>query len=139
MLSIPPRVAEIIVEGLQAEISRQEAIGAVHGDNWPDDYDPNDVAIYRGYCEWLLQHPDRDAVEEYPFSKPTAFVFFLIPHVVRENLTRLSPSDIDATYCVFAKYVAMRTHRMLEDHSETSSERRHIMWLLKQVISFPGC
>lgn len=140
MISIPPKVAEIIIAGLSAEISCQEAIGSSCGDDWPPDYDPNDVSIYYGFKEWLLEHSGRVAVfDGNPRSKPASFVFSLIPHIVKENLSRLSTSDIDASYCVFAQFVTMRARQMLESHSETSSERRHVMWLLDQVISFPGC
>ena len=45
MLVIAPDVAAIIIAALEEEIARQEAIGAVCGEDWPDDYEPNDVVL----------------------------------------------------------------------------------------------
>ena len=138
MLYIPPNAAALIISGLSAEISRQSAIGAVCGDDWPNDFDPNDAALYREYIEWLRSNEGHLILEDNPNSKPVRLVFALIPHFVRERTGTLTSNDMESAFCIFNQYVVMRCLHMLETRSENASERRNIMHLLGQVIAFPG-
>lgn len=138
MLSYPPNVSVILISCLDAEISRQEAIGAMCGDDWPDGYDPNDAVMYRSFREWLHSHDGHAAIiEDAPCSKSVRFVMALVPGFVHENISRLSPADIESVYSVFSKYVAMRCLKMLETHGESGTERQQVMHLLDQIIAFP--
>ncbi|MGH8700705.1 MAG: hypothetical protein ACREVR_05950 [Burkholderiales bacterium] len=139
MLVIPPNVATIIIAGLEAEIKRQEAIGAVCGDDWPDDYDPNDVMLYRGLRTWLLENAGRDAVIPSNFNaKPTRFVMGMIPYFVRERLDELSVSDVDAAFRTFSQYVALFCTELLRDEAALRSSRVDLaIRFLSKVIEFP--
>jgi hypothetical protein len=48
-LSIPPVAVRHLLVALEEEIDRQRRIAETLGENddWPDDYDPNDLAMYR--------------------------------------------------------------------------------------------
>jgi len=140
MLSIPPQVAAIIIRGLEAEIERQAAIGAVCGDDWPDDYDPNDVAIYRGFRQWLLENIGRDAIIQSDFAaKPVRFVMGLIPFFVRNSIDHLSASEVDAAFRTFSQYVAQFCSEILQDQvALRSSKVNWTLHLLSQLIEFPS-
>jgi hypothetical protein len=139
MLSIPPNVAAIIIVGLEREITRQDAIGAVCGDNWPDDYEPNDVAIYRGFRAWLLENIGHDAVLEISArSKPTRFVMGLIPYFVRERFDELSAADVDAAFRTYSEYAALFCCDVLQDDQALhSSMRKWALSCLSKVLDFP--
>jgi hypothetical protein len=140
MLSIPPNVAAIIIAGLEAEIARYEAVGAACGYDWPDDYDPNDVMIYRGVRSWLLENTGCDAVIPGNFdAKPTRFVMGLLPYFVRERLDELSASDIDAVFRTFSQYVALYCGEVFRDNAKLhSSAVDQALWFLSQVLEFPN-
>jgi hypothetical protein len=138
MVTIPPDVGRIMIRGLTREIDRQEAIGKVCGDDWPDDYDPNDVAIYRGFRKWLEERSTIDAVIDHDFgSKPVRFVMGLIPHFVRGSLEVLSELEVNAAARTYSQYVASRCRDMLVTKSEHTSYRAEVLRLLESLIQFP--
>jgi len=138
MVSFPPAVLEIMIRGLSAEIERQAAIGAVCGDNWPDDYDPNDLAIYRGVRQWFEEHRSAGAelIEGFS-SKPTRFVMDLLPYFVRTSPTPLSEAEVQAAARTYAQYVAHRYLEVLNHGREHTSEGEAIVRLMHNLISFP--
>jgi hypothetical protein len=138
MLSIPPNVGALMIAGLDAEIARQEAIGRVCGDDWPDDYEPNDVAIYRGFRNWLQDHAGRDAAihGEYT-SKPARFVMGMIPHFVRQNIDRLPAADVDAAFRIFSEYVALACRELLKDQSAHGYPSNWMLRWHSAVLDFP--
>ena len=138
MVTFPPDVLEIMIRGLSAEIERLEAIGAVCGDDWPDDYDPNDLAIYRGVRQWFEQHRSTGAELSEGFSsKPTRFVMAWLPYFVRTSAVSLSEAQVQAAARTYAQYVAHRCLEMLELQLERSSARQEITRLLQNLVSFP--
>jgi hypothetical protein len=137
MVTITPEVGRIMVSGLTLEIERQEAIGKVCGDDWPDDCDPNDIAIYRSYRDWLIEQSGVDVVIENVASKPVEFVMGLLPYFVRESRTVLSKAEVDAAARTFSQYAAARSRDIVRTGSEHAPFRRNLLWLLESVIVFP--
>lgn len=144
MLTIPPEVSRFMIEGLTREIERQEAIFKECGDDWPDDCDPNDIAIYIEYREWLSEHSGETVTEEYPDSKPTAFVMALVPHFVRESIDSISQELLDAVGCTYAQYVSRYCLRQLEIFPEAFADtkgrysvRKAVFRMLENVSQFP--
>jgi hypothetical protein len=138
MLKIPPKVGALMIGGLDAEISRQEAIGRVCGDEWPDDYDPNDVAIYRGFRSWLKEHVGRDAVVDCDYtSKPARFVMGMIPYFVRQSIDQLSPADVEAAFRTFSEYVALACHDLIKGQSAQGYPGNWMLRWHAAILEFP--
>ena len=139
MFVISPNISKLMISGLTKEIARLNAINATCGDDWPDDYDPNDVAVYDSFRCYLEGNPGRNTIVQWEtYSKGTAFSMALLPNFVRENLNSLSPEDIESACRIFAQYVAHRCTEMLENQEENTSKRKQVTYLLSQVIEFPG-
>lgn len=139
MLVIPPNISKLMISGLTKEIARLNAIGAICGDDWPDDYDPNDVGVYDFFRRSLQENPGQNAVVKMDnYSKVVTFCMALLPNFVRENLDTLSPADIESACRVYAQYVAHRCAAVLESHHKNSSDRKHVTYMLSEVITFPG-
>lgn len=139
MLVIPPNISKLMISGLTEEIARLNAIGAICGDGWPHDYDPNDVGVYDSFRRLLQENPGQNTVVQLEnYSKVVAFSMALLPNFIRKNLSTLSPADIEAACRVFAQYVAHQCADMLENCHENTSGRKHVTYLLSQVIAFPG-
>lgn len=138
MFSIPPTISRLMIAGLTEEIARIEAISDACEDDWPADFDPNDVGVYDSFRRFLEQNNGHNTIMEMKtHSKVDRFAMSLLPQFVRENLDELSPADIESACRVFAQYVAHLCLDALDD-SESSSARRDVKYLLSQVIAFPG-
>jgi len=127
-----------MIRGLTREIDRQEAIMEVCDGDWPDDCDPNDVAIYRGFREWLEKHSETNAVIDRNFgSKPVRFVMGLIHYFVRDSPEVLSEAELNAAARTYSQYVASRCRDMLVTDTEHTSYRSEVLRLLEDLIRFP--
>lgn len=72
---------------LQKEILRLEEIHQKCGDNWPDDFDPNDRWILELVLKDLIKNKTNGYEELYPNSKSFRFFAALIPQYIEENET----------------------------------------------------
>ena len=139
MLTIPENISNLMILGLTQEIARIHAIGEICGDEWPEDYDPNDVGVYDSFRQTLKKNAGESTILDLKnYSKVVAFSMALLPRFVSENLSQLSTADIESACRVYAQYVAYRCAAMLENNYEHSSERRQVMYMLSQVMAFPG-
>ncbi|MDR2875342.1 MAG: hypothetical protein LBV44_05375 [Methylobacillus sp.] len=141
MITIPPEVGRFIADGLAQEIKRQEEVFRTCGDDIPDDCDPNDVMIYVGYRNWLIEHSDQYAIDEHPNSKPTAWVMAMIPYFLKEAHAPISEQLLNAVMCTYAQYAAGKCLAMIKN-SLSITELHHnasksLVGLLERIASFP--
>ncbi|MFZ6682237.1 hypothetical protein [Undibacterium sp. Tian12W] len=139
MLTIPENIANLMILGLTQEIAQIHAIGETCGDDWPADYDPNDVSVYDSFRQMLKKNAGKSTILDCKnYSKTVAFSIGLLPRFVTENLSQLSIADIESACRVYAQYAAHRCAEMLETNNEHTSERRQVIYMLSQVMAFPG-
>jgi hypothetical protein len=130
----------VLLRALEEEILRLEAIGATltENDEWPHDYDPNDLALYRGLKPWLLSGIDAGVSLDRPLSKPMKFLMMLVPPYVKEHQRSLAASEIDSVFRAYADYVAACGLMVLpSEREQLSSWSTWFERLLHNVLSFP--
>ena len=119
-MQVPLSLVPHIALALQEEISRLEKIAQVCGDDWPCNFDPNDIGMFES-AKKSLENGDvdwgvRQGVEMSngglcrPFSyavfmgKTVRFTMALIPGYVQRHLDQLSETDYNMLshfYCEF--------------------------------------
>lgn len=108
-IHIPSIIFHHLVKMTEDELARQIAIDKSLGpdDDWPPEFDANDIPIYMMILEDLNAVLNRTK-SAFPMgvNKFTLFFLLLIPDYVRENLADLTN----------AQYVAMR--ELFEKHKE---------------------
>lgn len=139
MLSIPLNISKLMISGLTEEIERLKVIGDNCGDDWPEDYDPNDIPLYDYFRRFLEENSKGNTTlhcEKY--SKAASFSIALLPKFVRENMNVLSSVDVESACRVYAQFVAYRCVEMIENNSKNISLDKRIKSLLSSLIVFPG-
>jgi hypothetical protein len=131
---------EHLAKAVEAEVSALEKIGgSVCGkDEWPDDYDPNDLAYYRGV---LVEKQGRGGMNiDDPLTKPVEFLMKLIPRYARNNRSSIAPDDLAAIHDAYSRYVgSVCLARMPEILQQPSSSYvGQVEWLLKSLVDFPS-
>ncbi len=62
MLTIPENISNLMILGLTQEIAQIHAIGETCGDDWPADYDPNDVSVYDSFRQMLKKNAGKSTI-----------------------------------------------------------------------------
>ena len=139
---LPAVFVEHLARAVEAEVSALEKIGRSlrAEDEWPDDYDPNDLAYYRGALIELRKQARSGMDIENPFTKPVEFLMKLIPRYARENRSSIPPEDLAAIQDTYSRYVASvclaRMPEILQHPG--SSYFGQVEWLLKSLVDFPS-
>lgn len=138
IIHLSHNVVRHLSKAVQNEIACLERIGVKGGDEWPSDYDPNDLAIYRSIRTWLdsANEPDLDA--ESLMTRPVQLAMDLVPHYVRNNLTAIARFELDELFRCYCEYVAMDCLIRLAESLKTpgSSNIRWIETKLTSLLQF---
>jgi hypothetical protein len=104
MLNISALAAIHIHQALLREIDRLERIHQECGDDWPDDFDANDIWMLRQMLPHIPVSTEGTVAVEYPSSKPVQFTMALIPGYLSTNRDRLSGAEVKALEEALADY-----------------------------------
>ncbi|MFZ6746957.1 hypothetical protein ACO0LC_27330 [Undibacterium sp. JH2W] len=139
MLSIPLNISKLMISALTEEIERLKLIGDSCEDDWPGDYDPNDVPLYEYFRRLLEENPSGNTIlhcEKY--SKAASFSMALLPRFVRENMNVLSSVDVESACRVYAQFIAYRCVELIENKHLKTFPDKWIKSLMFELITFPG-
>lgn len=104
-MQLPPAVVRHLISALEVEVARLEKIADTIGDDdWPHDYDPNDLALFRGGLSALRKTAESGGSQDWACNKPCRFMIGLLPGYVRSNLSSLSESDYSAVFHAYAEF-----------------------------------
>ena len=142
----PPfiRISSIVVGhwicALSEEILRQEAMSRDLGpnDDWPDDYDPNDLAMYRSVREWLSRAGVDGTVISEVSRKPIKFAVGVLVGYVRERQSCISKDDLAQLFRAYAEYVALCCALELpKEFEQLTSTGSAMPKYLLSILEFP--
>lgn len=132
---VPPAVVGHLIAAVAQEVAELERVGRACGDNWPDDYDPNDLAIYRGLLTWLSSGAtDGITIEGSLTSKPMEFLMLLVPRYVHNNRASISESDTAAIFRAYVEYIALLSLEQLPKILEYPRSS-YTDWLKRRLLS----
>ena len=142
LIAISPSVVRHLLIAVNKEIGELERIGSSCGDDWPSDYDPNDLAIYRNLRTWLASGAEQgltilDSI--HASTKPIEFLMMLVPNYVRGNAATLEFVESSEIFRTYAHYVALVSLRMLP-HALAHPNSSYTNWItrkLESVVKFP--
>ena len=80
------------------------------GDNWPDDFDPNDIGLFAGMLNVFGDGSSAVKFEHIP-SKSVGFTLALVPSYVRAHRAELSAEEISGLFRAYAQFVAAQLGR----------------------------
>ena len=108
MSFLPPLALQHLLDAVRAEIERLESIHALlpEGADWPDDYDPNDLALYRGAVPSLEAGVRTGLRFDEPLAKPVRFLMMLIPGYAKRQGLALRADDLAVVHRAYCDYVA---------------------------------
>jgi len=142
MIELSPIAIRHLAKAVADEIASLEQMGQRLGpsEDWPHDYDPNDLAMYRGALGWFQANLDTGPQMVDASSKPMRFIMSLVPHYVREKGHSLSSAELDGLYRAYAAFVASTCLAILPEmlkypHSTAAEEIRKN---LSRLVDFPG-
>src|SRR5919108_1447198 len=105
-MQLPPAVVRHLIKALEAEVTRLDKIADTIGDgDWPHDYDPNDLALFRGGLSSLRETAARGASQEWACNKPCRFMMGLLPGYVGQHLASLPESEYSAIFHAYADFL----------------------------------
>lgn len=138
---VPPAVVGHLIAAVTQEVAELERVGRACGDNWPDDYDPNDLAIYRGLLTWLNSRAaDGVLIEGSLASKSMEFLMMLVPRYVRDHHASISESDSAAIFRAYVEYIALLSLEQFPKILEYP-QSSYTNWLKKRLsslVNFPS-
>jgi hypothetical protein len=110
-MHLPPVAIEHWISAIAEEVRRQEqfasVVNAAPDAQWPDDYDPNDLAMYRGFLEWLRSVKSTGAEVEDPRAGPISSAMIFLLHYVRVHCAQISESELGTLFRTYAEFVAL--------------------------------
>jgi hypothetical protein len=96
--------ASHIHRALLAEIDRLERIHQEFGDDWPEDFDPNDIGIFRMMLPYFASSSEGVLTIPHLTSKPVRLAMALIPTYVSANKCLFSAAEVKMLEAVLADY-----------------------------------
>ena len=135
---ISPIVVQHGIIWLESEIMRLKAIQEECGEEWPPDFDPNDIYMFESVLSELYDHSEYGYDEDHFDSKPFRFFVALIPEYVRTNFNSLTDEVRSALFRVYSEtYIRICLSRV-ETHSQSPSfVDAQIMELGFAILQFP--
>jgi hypothetical protein len=104
MLTIPSKAIFHLQASVITRLARWIEIqnSLAEEDDWPEDYDPNDIPIYMSILKVLLNADYRND-HKYPYSngKFLWFMTMLIPEYVEKNMSHMSDASYKALKQVY--------------------------------------
>jgi hypothetical protein len=139
-VSISPVAARHLLTAMSEEIDRLNAIASSLGENdaWPDDYDPNDLALYRRWAQWLENASSTGGELADPATKSVEFLMTWLPLYARNKRDVIPPADMEVLFRTYAEYVASYCASSLPEELVRQTSRS--AWMhrnLLALLNFP--
>lgn len=143
-MQIPITLISHFQAAILEEISRLEEIWKICGDDWPDDFDPNDIPMLisahndlrSGHADWGVKQGTEHfegGTRTYEYSgwasKSRRFVVASIPQYVRRHVDQLSLADYDLLFLFYAEFCMRKSLDLIVTHHEKAS----VVHLRKQL------
>jgi hypothetical protein len=108
MISVDTQALPLLLDAADRELRRLKAVRAAVGDDWPTDFDANDIPIFE-----IIVSATAEAVRTHSSKLDLAgktlwFLLDLLPAYVQENAVRLSFEQYQALKHVYASQLEGR-------------------------------
>src|SRR5262249_16389951 len=110
-MHLPPEVLKHCLKAVRAHIETLEALVKQHEGDLPEDFEPNDISMYKSLEEGLARSTTDGLEVSNMLSKPIRFMMALIPLYVRNSRSIISLHDYNA---LFRSYCEFRLNESLE-------------------------
>lgn len=104
MFEVPASVANHVAQALEDEVARLKAIYSECGDDWPPDFDPNDIWFFEDMIPHFRSSGASVIVD--PRSVTHSACVRLLWRYVRDRRADLNDADVNALFRIFARVMA---------------------------------
>src|ERR687895_1959560 len=137
---IGPVAAQHLRKALREEIERLESCGKTlkPNDDWPDDYDPNDLSLFMGWDEWLAEAVVSGRRIDDPTLKQVELLMEFLPVYARKYGDSIPARDLEEVFRTYAEYVASFCASFLpEELVRQTSRTKKMQTHFQRLLSFP--
>ena len=122
-----------------------ESEAAKYGDQFPDDFEPNDIALYRSLLVGLSQSTQTGVdIDRATFGKVFRFMMGLLPFYVKEHRNAISIADYNALFRAYCEFKLQECLELVAEPRELGSQsglganfRRWAHMALTDIERFP--
>lgn len=133
IMQLAPDVVHHLMKALETEITRLEKIAETVGDDWPDDYDPNDLVLFHGGLSELRETAEKYEPQELTCGKYFSFIMALLPGYVRENLANLPVFDYSLLFHAYTEFTIKCCLRSMSLNPD-GTLFKHADWINRYVV-----